>query len=110
LIVDGAGNHKSGELAIPANVTLARLPAHSPELNPQENIWDETLGEALQKLHRQIYDEVCEMLVDGSLYVPELLKPWLVPSYIASSIWKLVLDPSTSSSRPQGFERLAAAR
>jgi hypothetical protein len=30
--VDGAGNHKSGELAIPANVTLARLPAHSPEL------------------------------------------------------------------------------
>ena len=28
LIVDGAGNHKSGELAIPANVTLARLPAH----------------------------------------------------------------------------------
>jgi transposase len=37
LIVDGAGNHKSGELAIPANVTLARLPAHSPELNPQEN-------------------------------------------------------------------------
>jgi DDE superfamily endonuclease len=32
LIVDGAGNHKSGELAIPANVTLARLPAHSPEL------------------------------------------------------------------------------
>jgi hypothetical protein len=34
----GAGNHKSGELAIPANVTLAQLPAHSPELNPQENI------------------------------------------------------------------------
>jgi hypothetical protein len=32
LIVDGAGNHKSGELAIPANVTLERLPAHSPEL------------------------------------------------------------------------------
>jgi hypothetical protein len=32
LIVDGAGNHKRGELAIPANVTLARLPAHSPEL------------------------------------------------------------------------------
>jgi hypothetical protein len=32
LIVDGAANHKSGELAIPANVTLARLPAHSPEL------------------------------------------------------------------------------
>jgi transposase len=41
LIVDGAGNHKGGELVIPANVTLAPLPAYSPELNPQENVWDE---------------------------------------------------------------------
>src|SRR4249920_1862223 len=35
LVVDGAGNHSSGDLAIPANVTLAFLPAYSPELNPQ---------------------------------------------------------------------------
>lgn len=41
LVVDGAGNHGSGDLVIPGNVTLASLPAYSPELNPQEHIWDE---------------------------------------------------------------------
>jgi transposase len=41
LFVDGAGNHNSGGLVIPSNVTLSPLPAYSPELNPQENIWDE---------------------------------------------------------------------
>ena len=33
LVVDGAGNHGSGELIIPRNVTLASLPAYSSELN-----------------------------------------------------------------------------
>src|SRR6516162_353967 len=41
LFVDGAGNHISGDLVIPSNITLSPLPAYSPELNPQENIWDE---------------------------------------------------------------------
>jgi hypothetical protein len=41
LFVDGAGNHGSDELAIPANIILQPLPSYSPELNPQENIWDE---------------------------------------------------------------------
>jgi hypothetical protein len=32
LIVDGAPNHISGDLLIPANITLDFLPAYSPEL------------------------------------------------------------------------------
>jgi hypothetical protein len=32
LVVDGAGNHCSGDLVIPDNVTLAFLPPYSPEL------------------------------------------------------------------------------
>jgi hypothetical protein len=32
LFVDGAGNHISGDLVIPSNVTLSSLPAYSPEL------------------------------------------------------------------------------
>jgi putative transposase len=39
LIWDGAGFHTSGELAVPANVSLIRLPPYSPELNPIENLW-----------------------------------------------------------------------
>ena len=89
LIVDGAGNHKSGELAIPTNVTLARLPAHSPELNPQENIWDEIREKIFKNYAAKSMDEVCEMLVEGSLYIernPELVKSMTSFPYIASSI------------------------
>jgi len=41
LFVDGAGNHHSDELEVPANIMLYFLPPYSPELNPQENLWDE---------------------------------------------------------------------
>ena len=40
VIVDGAGWHKSGgRLTLPDNVSTLILPPYSPELNPQENIW-----------------------------------------------------------------------
>jgi hypothetical protein len=41
MVVDGASSHRSQELQIPANIRLHRLPGYSPELNPQEHIWDE---------------------------------------------------------------------
>lgn len=41
LILDGASSHKSHELHIPENIRLLRLPGYSPELNPQEHVWDE---------------------------------------------------------------------
>ena len=39
MIWDGAGFHTSGALRVPDNVTIVRLPAYSPELNPIENLW-----------------------------------------------------------------------
>jgi transposase len=41
MVVDGAGWHKSKRFALPANLKLLFLPPYSPELNPQEHIWDE---------------------------------------------------------------------
>lgn len=41
MIVDGASSHRSTELRIPENIRLHRLPGYSPELNPQEHVWDE---------------------------------------------------------------------
>jgi hypothetical protein len=38
LFVDGAGNHHSDELVVPANIMLHLLPPYSPKLNPQENL------------------------------------------------------------------------
>ena len=40
VIIDGAGWHQTGgELIVPSNISLLPLPPYSPELNPQENIW-----------------------------------------------------------------------
>jgi len=41
LVLDGAPNHRCGDLALPDNISLLFLPPYSPELNPEENLWDE---------------------------------------------------------------------
>ena len=41
MFMDQAGWHKGKKLRIPANMELAFLPPYSPELNPQEQVWDE---------------------------------------------------------------------
>ena len=55
LFVDGAGNHHSGELEVPANIMLRFLPPYSPELNPQENLWDEIREKIFKNLRPQIH-------------------------------------------------------
>ena len=40
MVLDGAGWHTAGDLRVPPNMHLLRLPAYSPELNPVEHIWD----------------------------------------------------------------------
>lgn len=39
VVMDKAGWHTTTALKVPANLSLLHLPAYSPELNPQENIW-----------------------------------------------------------------------
>ena len=40
VLLDGAGWHQTGgKLKVPDNISLLKLPAYSPELNPAENIW-----------------------------------------------------------------------
>jgi transposase len=41
LVVDGAGWHWAKALVVPANIRLITQPAHSPELNPVEHLWDD---------------------------------------------------------------------
>jgi len=57
--------------------------------NPQENIWDEIREKIFKNYSAKSMDEVCEMLVDGSLYIernPELVKSMTSFPYIARSI------------------------
>lgn len=41
VILDSCGGHINQEIEIPKNVILQYLPSCSPELNPQERIWEE---------------------------------------------------------------------
>jgi len=41
IFMDRAGWHRARALVIPENVELAFLPPYSPDLNPQEQVWDE---------------------------------------------------------------------
>jgi DDE superfamily endonuclease len=38
---DGAPCHQPGAIIIPENIWLEKLPARCPDLNPEENIWDD---------------------------------------------------------------------
>ena len=40
ITMDGAGWHRQGRrLQVPHNISILLLPPYSPELNPQENVW-----------------------------------------------------------------------
>jgi transposase len=41
MVLDGAGWHKNTRFELPVNLKLLFLPPYSPELNPQEHVWDE---------------------------------------------------------------------
>ena len=64
VLVDGAGFHaQSKDLVVPSNMTLVTLPAHSPELNPAEGVWEFLKnGELMHRLYRtadEIIDRCC---------------------------------------------------
>jgi len=78
LMIDQAGWHTTGKLAIPSNITLLLLPPRSPELNPVENIWqfmrDNWLSNRVFKSYDDIVTTCCEAwnnLVD---------QPWKIMS------------------------------
>jgi transposase len=39
VLLDGAGWHIAGHLAVPDNVSLIFLPPYAPELSPVERVW-----------------------------------------------------------------------
>lgn len=39
VVLDQAGWHKANQVNIPVNLSLLYLPPYSPELNPQEKVW-----------------------------------------------------------------------
>jgi transposase len=88
LIVDGAPNHHCEDLVIPNNITLEFLPAYSPELNPQENLWDEIREKIFKNYALKSMDHVWAKLEEAALYIernPSIVKSIASFPYIAKS-------------------------
>jgi transposase len=65
VIIDGAGWHKpGGNLKLPHNISTLVLPPYSPELNPQENIWQylrqNYLSNRVFETYTAIVDACCD--------------------------------------------------
>ncbi len=89
LFVDGAGNHQSDELVIPANIMLHLLPPYSPELNPQENLWDEIREKIFKNYALKSMNDVYAKLEEAALYIernPKLVKSITSFPYIVRSL------------------------
>jgi transposase len=63
VVLDQAGWHTSAKLEVPTNISLLPLPPKSPELNPQENVWqylrDNWLSNRVFQTGRDIVDHCC---------------------------------------------------
>lgn len=64
MVVDGASSHRSKDLVVPENMRLISLPGYSPELNPEEHIWDELREKAFPNLVLDQMALVVERLKD----------------------------------------------
>jgi transposase len=77
LVLDGAPNHRSGQLVVPDNISLLFLPPYSPELNPKENLWDEIREKIFKNYALKSIDHVRHKLHEAILYIernPKVVK------------------------------------
>jgi transposase len=64
--LDGAGWHQQGDkLKLPDNISLLPLPPYSPELNPQENIWQFLMQNYLANRVYDTYPELVDACCDA---------------------------------------------
>jgi len=63
--VDQAGWHHSRALKVPDNIRLIEQPAHSPEVNPVEHLWEEVREKYFHNRAYPSLDLLMERLCDG---------------------------------------------
>lgn len=68
IVCDGAAAHKIKNEALPSNIKLVSLPPYSPQLNPQENIWDDMREKFFYNVAFNSIDAVEDRLVEACNY------------------------------------------
>ena len=104
LLLDQAGWHGAAALKVPSNISLLPLPPRSPELNPQENIWQFIRQNWLSNRIFKDYDDI----INHCCYAWNTLvdQPWKIMSYCPPRLGarrglhcKVILLARSSSSR-----------
>ena len=67
MVMDQAGWHIAGDLAVPDNMSVVLLPPYSPELNPAEHIWEAVREDCFANTVFSSLDAVEDALSDGLL-------------------------------------------
>jgi hypothetical protein len=65
VLMDQAGWHLTPKLKIPDNISIIPIPSKSPELNPQENIWQYMRDNWLSNRVFETYDEIVDHCCDA---------------------------------------------
>lgn len=89
MVVDGAGWHKSKTIGLPENLRLLFLPPYSPELNPQEHMWDELREKHFHNQAFNSMDALEVQLVNGLKHLeqsPDLVKSITGWDWILNSV------------------------
>ena len=68
MFCDGASCHSSTTIIIPNNIILQALPPYSPELNPEENIWDDMREKWFKNRVFKSMDDVENQLTEACLF------------------------------------------
>ncbi|MDR1228570.1 MAG: IS630 family transposase [Azoarcus sp.] len=87
MIMDGAGWHKSLQLSLPDNLRTLFLPPYSPELNPQEHLWDELREKHFHNIAFNSLSALEDTLVSGLFSLEN--NPQLVHSI---SAWDWIIN------------------
>jgi transposase len=69
MIVDVASSRVAKALLVPENIRRHRLPAYSPQINPQEHLWDE-LGE--KEFPNRVFADMACLLRQLEQRLPQL--------------------------------------
>lgn len=89
VLADRAGWHKIGRrLRVPDNISLLLLPSYSPELNPQENVWQFLRQNKLSNRVFESYDAIVDACCDA--WNDFIADPERITS-IASRSWASVI-------------------
>lgn len=85
MVLDGASSHKAKALTVPENIHLIALPGYSPQLNPQENVWDEIREKnfpnrvyaSMEAVRTQLCEGLARFAMDSASITSLTAWPWI---------------------------------